>query len=219
MLGRRSFIRALVAVGSLSLLPHIKAWDPSSAGPPESDRASQAEEYAGFVLLPEGAPVPDNVVYPPRTEHPVITSHLAKPSDLARLGGFALYVPATVPPSLRDAGCSLLSRPRDAPIAGYVLYQTADAPPAARVTRLSIAAERVFPSPFPLWSSEPVEPGGPAVVLEKVSFLPSPGIMVATAMGYAFHWIKHEVLYTLLAEYRPSRSEATALAETLVPVG
>jgi hypothetical protein len=219
MLSRRSFIRALVAAGSLSLLPRIKTWDSASAGPAGSGSASQTEEYAGFLLLPEGTPVPDSVVYPPRSEHAVITSHLARPSDLARMGGFTLYVPATVPSSLRDAGCSLLSRPRHVPIAGYVLYKAADHSRVAPVTRLSIAAERVFPSPFPLWSSEPVEPGGPAVVLEKVSFLPSPGIMVPTAMGYAFHWIKDEVLYTLLAEYGPSRSEATALAERLVPVG
>jgi len=86
------------------------------------------------------------------------------------------------------------------------------------VTSLTVAAQCVFPTPFPLWWSEPVEPGGPVVVLEKVSFLPWPGIMVATAMGYAFHWIKDSVLYTLLAEYGPSRADAIALAGGLVPL-
>ncbi|NBD35313.1 MAG: hypothetical protein GVY30_04865 [Chloroflexi bacterium] len=83
---------------------------------------------------------------------------------------------------------------------------------------MSIWSQSDFPRPFPLWSSDPVEPGGPAVVLEKVDFLPSPGIMVTTRRGYVFHWIENDVLYTLITEFDPSREEAFALVPSLALV-
>lgn len=83
---------------------------------------------------------------------------------------------------------------------------------------VSISAQPDFPKPFPLWSSDPVELGGPAVILEKVDFLPLSGIMIATQTGYVFHWIEEDIFYTMMAEYNPSREEAQALVGLLVSV-
>lgn len=94
-------------------------------------------------------------------------------------------------------------------------YQTYNQEDEQWQTTLSVWAEPDFPRPFPLYSSEPLEAGIPATILEKVDFLPAPGIMVATATGYACHWIKDGILYFIIADNNQTRSNIQELVDNL----
>ena len=113
------------------------------------------------------------------------------------------------------AGANLIRYKTGGVFAAVVDFQSQNGSSRDWETTVSIWAQPEFPRPFPLWSSDPVEPGGPAVILEKVGFLPSPGVMVATQQGVALHWIKNDVFYTLIAELGLSREETLALASLL----
>lgn len=113
------------------------------------------------------------------------------------------------------AGAKLIRHETGEVFAAVVDFQSQNRRSRDLETTVSIWAQPEFPRPFPLWSSDPVEPGGPAVILEKVSFLPSPGVMVATPQGAVFHWIKDDILCTLIAELGLSHQETLTLASLL----
>lgn len=231
MLTRRTFIKTLAAVGGVILTPfdwlnrrgvftlsHIQA-------------PSVGELYAGFLLLPERAPIPPIVEYPEpgvplvcgvgndqrRLKPTSVSRSLTSAADLAREVNFRIYTFNQLPDGLRPRGAKLVRYTTGKVFIASVNFESFDAIGDGK-GMVSITAQPYFPRPFPLKSSDPVEPGGPAVVLEKVNFLPSPGIMVATQTGYVFHWIGQDVLYTLMAEHNPSREEAQTLIGSLVSI-
>lgn len=183
------------------------------------------EEYAGFLLLPEGTLVPSFVRYPERgipvfcgvgdAEIAAVSQSLTGAEDLVKQLGFPIYTFRELPNGLRPIGANLIRYKTGEVYAASVNFGSFDQSNNSR-GMVSITAQPDFPRPFPLRSSASVEPGGPAVILQKVSFLPSPGIMVATYKGYIFFWIEEDILYTLLAEHSPSREEVQALAGSLV---
>lgn len=239
MLTRRNFIKFLAVVGSGVLLPPLNKlrWldlfnQHVSWGPPETllpPTSSLGEIYAGFLLLPDGAPVPPNVKYPERgmptfcgvgAGHggPVptaVSQSFSTAAEMAREVDFPVYIFSKLPERLRQAGATLIRYETGEVFAALVDFQSHNGRSGDWETTVSIWAQPEFPRPFPLWSSEPVEPGGPAVALEKVDFLPSPGVMVTTRQGAVFHWIRNDVLYTLIAEPGPSHEEALALVSLL----
>lgn len=183
------------------------------------------EEYAGFLLLPEGTPVPSFVRYPERgipvfcglgdAEITAVSQSLTGAEDLVKELGFAVYTFRELPKGLRPIGANLIRYKTGEVYAASVNFGSFDQSDYNRGT-VSITAQPDFPRPFPLRSYAPVEPGGPAVILQKVGFLPSPGIMIATHKGYVFYWIERDILYTLSAEHSPSREEIQALVGSLV---
>jgi len=79
--------------------------------------------------------------------------------------------------------------------------------------------KRIDPKQFPGLPT----PAGPTPSLrtiapEKVSYLPSPGILWPTGLGYLFLWIKDGVLYRLQVENKPTAQEAQAIAGLLTIV-
>ncbi len=210
--------------------------DPSnkhfSWGPPETllpQTSLLGEIYAGFLLLPDGAPVPPNVKYPERgmptfcgvgagrggPTPTAVSKSFSTAAEMAREVDFPVYTFSKLPERLRPAGANLIRHETGEVFAALVDFQSHNGRSGDWETTVSIWVQPEFPRPFPLWSSDPVEPGGPAVVLEKVDFLPSPGVMVATRQGAVFHWIRNDILYTLIAELGPSREEALALVSLL----
>jgi hypothetical protein len=54
--------------------------------------------------------------------------------------------------------------------------------------------------------------------LEKVDFLPTPGVSVSTMQGYVFHWLENDRLYTFVANSGTELSTARALLKNLTLV-
>jgi hypothetical protein len=80
---------------------------------------------------------------------------------------------------------------------------------------IRLLAKPEFLRPYPLRSSKPLEPGGPTVTLQKVDFLPTPGVMILTQEGYIFHWIENDILYTLYANLPEPLPQVQALLSQL----
>jgi hypothetical protein len=235
MLTRRTFIKALAAFSGGLLISQDRLKTSQELLSPRMytpQRSSTGEQYAGFLLLPDGASVPPIIKYP---EHgiPIVCGVGAgrggpKPTavgrsfstaaDLAKEIDFPVYAINNLPRQIRPFGVNLIEHKTGEAFAASIDFQVYDEHKDTWETAMSIWSQSDFPRPFPLWSSDPVEPGGPAVVLEKVDFLPSPGIMVTTRRGYVFHWIENDVLYTLITEFDASREEALALVPSLALV-
>lgn len=201
------------------------------------------ELYAGFVLLPDGAPLPDIVqdykygaptmcgvsddqerpVHHEQTNVDAVHIDLTGAEDLANQGRFPVYTLDIhalhkLAPGLRPSGASLIRHEIGALFGGWVTFEAYDQAVKTWYTPVSILAQVDFARPFPLWSSNPVEEGGPAIILEKVNFLPDgPGILIPTPVGFALHWIRQDILYTMSAEHLPG-IEVKNLASALTLV-
>lgn len=242
MVTRRDFVKALAVVGGGALLISLDRleWLESVEQLPKGSslrslsfqEPSVGELYGGFLLLPDGAPVPPIVKYPARgipivcgagvgrggPNPTAVSKELDTATDLANEVDFPVYTLEERAKELRPSGAKLIKYETGEIFAAAVDFQSYSKQAARWETTASIWAQPDFPRPFPLWASDPVEPGGPAVVLEKMDVLPSLGIMVATRRGYVFHWIRQDILYALVAEPASSYQEALALVSSLALV-
>lgn len=249
MLTRRNFLKFLIGIGSAILLPPrigIRRAESSNRHPfgdgPDtllSTTSSLGESYAGFLLLPDRAITPSSVKYPKRgiptfcgvgvgrggPAPTAVSRSFRAVGEIASEVSFPLYTFSKLPENLRPADAHLIAHDTGEVFAVLADFEAYNKHSGNWETTVSIWAHPEFPRPFPLWSSEPVEPDGPAVVPEKVNFLPSPGVMVTTQQGAVFHWIRNDVLYTLIAELglsrdddvlSPSYDEALSLVSLLV---
>ena len=229
MLTRRDFIKVLGTVATVVLSPvrQLGRWSASVA---ENDLAG--ELYSGFVLLPEGAPTPDFVAPAQLPEtiscgmveglegtlKEAVLIELDNLSTTKDRFSFPLYTFNLLPEQLRQGKPYILSNDLGNVYRITVPYELYDQTSSSWVTALTLWVDPDFPRPYPLWASEPVEPGGPAMVLEKVNFLPSPGIKIVTREGFACFWIESDALYTLIAEPSPTGPDASKLVALLAPV-
>lgn len=192
--------------------------------------AITGELYAGFVLLQDGSPMPTNVE-PAKLGIPIMcalgaakeeitatSNSYSSVEELAEKLSFPVYTLTRSHSELRFIMASTISHVTGEIFCAGVTFQLTDVQADHIENDVGITAQPDFPRPFPLWYSDPVEPGGRSVILEKVDFLPEPGIMVVTATGYVFQWVAQDILYTLTAEYNPSFEEAQALATSLTIV-
>lgn len=126
-----------------------------------------------------------------------------------------LYTISTLPTGMRW-GRAYIARNVISDVYGVsVFFQTYDSANNLWATAISLWIQSDYPRPFPLWSSTPVEPGGPFVAWQKADYLPSPGIKVTTPLGFVCHWIETDVLFTLIAEPSPTGQDAQALISLL----
>lgn len=233
MFTRRDFIKVMGWLGGIILTPlgRLRRWESTDLA--RADAPPEGELYAGFLLLPEGTPIPP-MVSPSELGVPImcgvgvgrggphptaVTKYMNTHHDLAQEVSFPVYTFYKLPGHLRAAGAHLIKHETGEVFSAAVNFDSYNL--EAREWEegtVSISADPDFPRPFPLWSSNPVEPGGPATTLEKVDFLPAPGIMVVTQDGYVFHWIENEILFTMVMEHTPSLEEARSLARSLVMV-
>lgn len=191
-----------------------------------NDASPASELYAGFVLLSEAAPVPASVSQPVLAI-PIVCG--VGGTVTTAIGESYSSLDAVVSSSKIPTYSLSKSFSEVEWVDGYVLkhetgeifgsmhvFGTQNIQTQAWEKRFHIWSQPDFPRPFPLWSSEAVEPDGPAVLLEKVGFLPTPGVRVVTRMGSVFHWIENDVFYTMTVEDGQSFEEAEALASSLV---
>lgn len=234
MLNRRTFIKALAILsgGLLVKRSNSKKVAEVSQEEVQAGISTSGEHYGGFLLLPEEAPIPPTVK-PPQHGIPIVCGvgtgeNTSKPTaesrsfnsgtSLAQEVNFPIYAIEKSPEHIRPFGAYLIKHKSGEPFAAAVNFQTYNEKRKAWETTLSIWSQPDFPKPFPLWSSKPVEPGAPSVILHKVNFLPSPGIMVITQRGWVFHWIENNILYTFIAEFKPSHKEVLALVPLLARI-
>jgi predicted DCC family thiol-disulfide oxidoreductase YuxK len=192
-----------------------------------TNNTSTANElYAGFLLLSEGTPVPASVSQP-ALAIPIVCG--VGGTVTTAIGESFSSLEAVVSSSKIPTYSLSNSFSKFEWVDGHVLkHETGEVFGSMHIfgtlnlqtrkweKRFHIWSQPDFPRPFPLWSSEPVEPDGPAVLLEKVDFLPAPGVRVATRMGSVFHWIENDIFYTMTVEDDQSFEEAEALASSLV---
>ncbi len=240
---RRAFVRFVGATGAAlfagmsDLIPEAQLRWPAQARSPSGSSGiayasplSVGELYAGFILLPDGAPVPA-FVKPSRRGIPdgcgvgradpkivAVIKSFARVEDVASEGRFPVYTFSKLPDGLRPRGGNLIKHPTGEVAGASIDFETYHAGARTWACTVSIWAQPDYPKPFPLWSQKALGPGGPAVVLEKVNFLPSPGIRVSTLLGCVFHWIQDEVCYRLRLEHSRSPQEIQALVSSLKKV-
>lgn len=191
------------------------------------------ELYGGFLLLPEGAPIPPyvqdyifgiptmcNVGTSEKPGSGAIHRALINSDSLSQLGRFPVYELALdrLPPQIADIrfrDTSLITHTSGEIFGGWVNYNTHDSTTGLDFTSVTIMAQVDHPRPFPLWSNEPVEDGGRALILEKVDYVPGgAGIKIESLSGFTLHWIHQDIYYALTTQHLPG-IEAQTLTSAL----
>ncbi len=230
MWSRRQFIKAMGATGAALITPFQRLGRAQASALADGPLPLEAEFYEGFVLLPEDAPLPSSVQIPksgvPRVCGVGLEGHRATldstnklfntTDELAKEINFPVYTLGELPGGLRQSGASMLTHNNGEIYNVSVNFEIYNSQETIWETGVVLGALSHFPKPFPLWSSKSVEPDGPTVSFEKANFLPSPGVMVVTAQGFVFHWIKNDVLYSLVVGHTLSFTEVQNLVAALI---
>lgn len=231
MFNRRGLIKKSIALASaLPLLQVDKLTHRAEA----AESLDVGEIYGDFVIIPQGNPVP-SFVNPPKFGVPVICQststglavsptmtpiikEFASYGDIHKYVNIPLYNIDVSSRGFQEQQGSVVSQPW-----GEIATVSFDfAPIDGSNLRISIGASTQFPRPYPIWfdPTKPI-PDVPAQP-EKVNFLPTPGLQVASGyglrnkpMGYSFYWISKGILYWLIVEDYSSRQQSQALAMSL----
>jgi hypothetical protein len=226
MFSRRDVIKAMAAMGGVFLTPFDRLGRGSPSSPVHAQNLPVGELYEGFLLLPDGASVPDFVVHPAlgvpifcgvgAAEITAVTETLASAETLAALVDFPVYEldPQDLK-NLHSAGATLVKHETGEVYAAAVNYERYDSTTDRWTTGVTIEALPEFMRPYPLWERDPIEPGSPSLVLEKVDFLPQPGILTAPRQAFIGHWIETNVHYILVDERGQSKSQFRKIARRL----
>ena len=225
MITRRDFIKTMSLLSGAVLAP--VRWLGKWAGvqPAEAEEPEVGELYEGFVLLPEGAPVPSIINYPeimvPVTcgvgsdtyiEQTAFTETYGSESEISGVTPFPIFFPSTHLDSLTLTS-AMLMKDKSGEIymasLGYGLEKEVE-------ILVNIVAYPHFPRPYPIWSRKTIEPDDPSITLEKFDLLPSPGIMVLSRGGTIFNWIFDDVLYSLLVEPLFTSDQAVSIATSIL---
>ncbi|MFZ8845018.1 hypothetical protein [Thermoflexus sp.] len=212
--GRRRLLQQGGALAALALLRRLPGGSPMARhekAPPTPPAAGAGELWEGFVLLPEGAPIPPFVRQVPT---PILcqtdggpeaealrgeTLTFTEPERLRSLIRFPLYGPSRLPPGMVWQGATVTRFARS----GEVFSVSLNFGDGEGVPRLRVIAQPMYPSPYPVWPvyapDRPEEPIFP----EKVFFTPRPGLLLPSAQGHLALWIEQNTLYVLIAEHDP----------------
>jgi hypothetical protein len=235
MLSRREFIKFTGLIGVAVLAPLRRLGWLQTVGTGQIDEPP-GELYAGFVLLPEGSAWPPFVQCAPAPilgqvddEHnPDVlalrgeTLWFDNLSEMINNIPFSTYVPNSLPKGT-------------AFVQGYIIHfaqsgevfeaRTDFGTTEGNQPLFNVSARPVFPRPYPIWPvNSPAQgigltrPENDEIVMhpEKINFTPTPGLMLATAVGYSLQWIKQDILYTLVVENDHRRDSAVQIMKSLV---
>lgn len=246
MVTRRDFIKTMSLLSGVVLAPvrWLGRWaSPNLLGqlPLGGVQPAQTEEppeggelYAGFVLLPEGAPMPSFVQC--ASGAPILCRvEDARDSDVTAFRGETLWFDNIE--SLRDYLSFPIYIPTSLPrnielMYGYVIrFVQSQEVFAAKVDfgiegnpqpLISLSAQAIFPHPYPVWPvgilSENSESQDEVFIPEKVDFTPTSGVMFPTLYGHVLHWVSENVLYTLIVEHDRQHEAAVKIAKTLIKI-
>ncbi|NUM44517.1 MAG: hypothetical protein HUU38_07395 [Anaerolineales bacterium] len=229
MVSRRDFIKTMSLLSGAVLAPvrWLGKWAGVQAQGEEPPEVG--ELYAGFVLLPEGAKVPEFVIYPqtalPKfcgvgdSIGPLATSpSFITDTDLANKAYFPIYTIRNPPASLTQKEAYLTLHPTQDIYCSTICFNETLSDQEVSERKIFLWAFPDFPRPYPLWYSNPVETEGPFFSLSKVDFLPQPGIMTATQYDYIFYWSEKDVLYMIVMEAISDFQYAKTILTQLVAI-
>ncbi|MCS6847379.1 MAG: hypothetical protein RMN52_06655 [Anaerolineae bacterium] len=228
--GRRKLLKgagAFVAGAALSQLAN-----PASAQsrvPTASSSTGPIEEYAGFILLPEGAPLPA-FVQPPKLGIPLvcgvganaggpqpnaIVEQFATVDGLKQSAGIGLYRLDQITQNLQLNEGDIVRHETGELFMSIISYRTYDSQ-SGWITSIRLLAQPDYMRPYPIWYGNSNDGSRHSIVIEKVEFLPTSGIAITTAGGHAFHWIEDNVMHTLIFDTKISAEQMRAIINSLV---
>jgi hypothetical protein len=233
MWSRRQFIKVMGAVGGALVAPFQRLGRVEALELTERKLPPGAELYGDFLLLQEGTPIPDFVQdykfgipsmcgvteeQDGLQKDTIMAAYFSLDSaaSLSKEGGFPVYTLNSLPKGIAPSGTGLIKHKTGEVFGGNVTFEAYDEQTGNWYTALNISIQVDFPQPFPLWSSTPVEPDGPATVLEKVDFTPGGhGVLVYTPQGFALHWIARNTCFLMTGDRMPNM-DVRELASALI---
>jgi hypothetical protein len=233
MQSRRNFLKSWGLVGGAVAL--AGGGRLAEAGGPrqeaDASRPILGERFAGFAILPEGAPEPFDMV-PPARMPPIFcqvgkggpkptgsTTAAASPLELEAMSGMPVWSLEALGAEVSPVGGNVMRYDDGEVFAAVLTFESRNEKTGKVEPNIRLQMQHYFPQPMPLWESTPAAPGEPFTAYRKVGFLPSPGLVERSGLGYIFHWIKDGVYYRLFVENQPSFGEARRIAGALEEVG
>jgi len=220
--GRRRLLQQGAVLAGLALVNRLMGW-PRTLGVGTDNALSTPsdtgaiEVWEGFVLLPEGAPVPSFVTCAPA---PVLCQTDGAPDAEALRGEvqalqglqearayqwIPLYQPIGYP--FRHG---IVIRFQES---GQVFCLMLDF--GVGEQQVSLWARPIYPQPFPVWPVRRPDQPEDLIKPMKISFTPAPGLLLPTVSGYMVHWIENNVLYTLIIHRDSDGSLTYKIANSL----
>lgn len=222
MLTRRDFIKFMSLMGGVVLNPFQRLGNWLGVETAVGAEEAVGELYAGFVLLPDGADFPPFIQLPKLPLLDMEGNHVHAEykqfntaEDLANYVGFPIYDTDHFQESLRLTTSTAIGHSQSGVYEASLGFEFFDPTINEWRNGVSIHALKDYFHPYPLWSHPPATFGEPEVILEKVDFLPTPGIYVDTAYGFVCHWMERDILYTLYSEPSPVGRDAKQLLSWL----
>ncbi|MCI0555125.1 MAG: hypothetical protein L0287_29610, partial [Anaerolineae bacterium] len=186
-----------------------------------SQGTSDGELYEGFVLLPADAEAPSFII-PAKVKAPkekdkssIVHKEFKSVKDIKGYVKKPIYVIDDTKQKVNFVSGNVFSY-FDEEIFGVSLGFIDPISETLTVeANIALCAQYDYPRPYPLWDAAPTDEDHPGYVLEKVDYLPTPGIKIVTLLGFVFCWIEKDVLYTLVLENHPTSDEAVFFVSSL----
>jgi len=230
MISRRDFIKLFSSTGAVLLAP-LRGLGQIGEKDYLQEGKLAGDLYGGFLLLEEGAQVPEFIQYPTipmpngcgvgvdekNPKPSAISQFFETPEDLARGVSFRVYLPKRMPDGVRHGKAYSLSNSNGSLYEVSLPFESYNSETQLWEAVASFWIQLHYPKPLPLWSEEPVETDTLGVRYDKVDFLPSPGLQLTTQEGFVYYWIENDIFYTLILEPWQSEAAAVDFINLLIP--
>jgi hypothetical protein len=214
MLSRRTFIKFMSLVGGVVLNPFQRLVTQLGINLAVGEEVYRGELYAGFLLLPEGTIIPSFVEFPKKgspnecgvgigwdgIKPNAVSRFFDNAEGLAAEIKFPIYTLNNIPAELIPMRAYVLSDETGEVFGAALGFDAINIESGYWECIVSLWAQPIFPKPVPLYFREPIESGDSIGLLEKVNYLPSPGIRTQTQEGFIYYWIENDVFYTLAVD-------------------
>lgn len=220
MLNRRDFLKMIGAFGFV-LTPLNKLLRKSSFGL-QGGGSSEGELYEGFVLLPADTEAPSFII-PAKIKKPkekdkssIVYKEFNSIKDAKDYVKKTMYIIDDTKQKVDFLGGNVFGY-FDEEVFGVSLgFVDPISETPTGEANISLWAQYDYPRPYPLWAEAPTDEDHIGYVLEKVDYLPTPGIRMITPQGFTFCWIEKNILYMLILENYPTNDEALSFVSSLV---
>lgn len=219
MLNRRDFIKLIGAFGFV-LTPMNKLLRESSLGS-QSGGSPRGELYEGFVLLSADEEAPPFII-PAKVKAPkekgkssVAYKEFKSIEDVKGYVKKPIYLIDNANHKVDFVGGNVFGYYDEEVIGVSLGFIDPNSETPTSEANISLWAQYEYPRPYPLWDEPPTDEDHIGYVIEKVDYLPTPGVRMATQQGFNYCWIEKNVLYMLILENYPTSDEALSFVSSL----